>query len=91
MSYPQSTDEPRRDRQEILGSIKATVDHILVLHNLEIDALSRGDIEEWEATGHNLRKATEFKDSLVELYQLQIERQKALWCCNELPEAPSVL
>ena len=65
MSYRQP--KRCRERPEILTSVKATIDHIIVLHHLEIAAVSEGDMEEWEAIGHNLRKATEFKDSLVEL------------------------
>ena len=73
MSYLQPIDEPCSERQKILDSIKAIVDHIAVLHSLEIDAISKGDMEEWEAIRHNLRKATEFKDSLVERYGLHLD------------------
>ena len=73
MSYLQPVDEPCSERQEILGSIKAVVDHIAVLHRLEINAISKGDMEEWESIRHNLREATEFKDSLVERYELQLQ------------------
>jgi hypothetical protein len=58
----------RQERKEILHSLKATVTHIVALLRLEIDAVSKGDVEELQAIGHNLRKATEFEDSLLEEY-----------------------
>jgi hypothetical protein len=56
---------PCRERQEIVESIRATVDQILSLHRLEMDAVQHDDIEGLESIEHDLDKATAFKSWLL--------------------------